>query len=307
MTPQSQSQRQEQQQDANRRLTAVRSRDRLDRKPARLPPEASWRAHTNAALGRSSHQQPPRASARHAANFQRRLQSRIFGPCNCAQVKGGSGLHYHPDSLPAIQWQPCKCADPTSACAPDTPEQFTGTHRTEGDESKSPGGHIACQRHSDWEVEAPLQLRVRGAPSGKPDLQLQLFDLRWGAARRRRKSTCSRRGASVPARGPCRRDAARQTVNGLARRSAVLVFGSLLFPDTVSPVVAYMAVAGFVAASGTLVAALSAPAGKCGPGLRGQQSAEQRGGWQRALASGVLPVSHWCHSWALGFKLYYTA
>lgn len=177
--------------------------------------------------------------------------------------------------------------DHTLTCHVDKFDEIhvANAHRSESavsSEGKSPSQLTATLRCGDWEGQVPLQLHIRGAPSGKPDIQLQLFDLRWGTARRGVKTSpsSSQDKDSALIQPVRRRDAARVAASRVARHSAVLVFASLLFPDTVSPVVAYMAVAGIVAASGTAVAALSASA----KSARGKQSVAERSPWKSLIA-----------------------
>ena len=103
---------------------------------------------------------------------------------------------------------------------------------------------------------------MSGTRAGKPDLQLQLFELRWGTAARGEgvSRASARRDAAVALTQPRSRLAgAGAAASGLLQRSTVLIFASTLFPDTLSPVVAHMAVAGYLAATGSLLAALAAP------------------------------------------------
>lgn len=200
--------------------------------------------------------------------------------------------------------------DHTLTCHVNKFDEIHVAHAHRSDSAVSSEGSSSSEitatlRCGDWEGQVPLQLRIRGASSGKPDIQLQLFDLRWGTARRGvETSTSLSQGKDSALIQPVRRrDSARTAASRVARQSAVLAFASLLFPDTVSPVVAYMAVAGFVAASGTAVAAVSASA----KSTRGQQSVAERTPWKSLIAGEPLKRTPFTHFRKLGHEVYRTA
>lgn len=146
---------------------------------------------------------------------------------------------------------------------------------------REPSGSAATLRRGSWEAEIPLRLRLAGAHNGSPDIQLQLFSLRWGTAARGAPPP----SAAVAGRPLGRLATARAAGGGLAQRSTALLFAGLLFPDTLAPVLSYMAVAGYVAATGAVMAELVHS--ETVAGWRRQRAGTVGGAfWDRTLASG---------------------
>ncbi|KAK9908907.1 hypothetical protein WJX75_004527 [Coccomyxa subellipsoidea] len=96
--------------------------------------------------------------------------------------------------------------------------------------------------------KVPLKLRLTGSPNGKPDVQLQLFSLKFGEA------ACRPSGKSSRTQQPPHLSDAAKALES----AAALLFLQLVFPDSVPAVVRRLAWIGAVSA-GAQAAARSAP------------------------------------------------